>query len=48
MDMRLERIERHLGILPPPIAPTPDPNAGPLPPPVPAPLPTRPSSTQYR
>jgi hypothetical protein len=48
MDMRLERIERHLGILPPPIAPTPDPNAGPLPPPVPAPLPTHPSSTQYR
>ena len=48
LDMRLERIERHLGILPPPIAPMPDPNAVPVPAPAPAPLPARPPSTQYR
>ena len=27
LDVRLERIERHLGILPPLVAPAPDPNA---------------------
>lgn len=34
LDTRMERIERHLGILPPPPppAPTPDPNANPVPP----------------
>lgn len=31
LDTRLERIERHLGIAPPPIAPAPDPNAIPTP-----------------
>ncbi len=44
LDMRLERIERHLGILPPPVAPARDPNAVPAV----APQPVRPPSTPYR
>ena len=46
LDTRLERIERHLGILPSPVAP--DPNAVPASAPRVAPVPSRPPSTQYR
>jgi len=48
LDTRIERIERHLGILPPPVAPTPDPNAVPALAPRAAPLPVQPPNTQYR
>ena len=42
LDMRLDRIEKHLGIVPQPVAPAPDPNAPLLP------QPARPTSSPYQ
>ena len=48
LDQRLERIERHLGILPPSVTPVPDPNNTPSAAPASTVPPAQPSNRYYR